>query len=1244
MLTYILIFIFYNKYINAEDSIANQLNGAGAVNVNKVVGLTGNNSNFSGKFTVADNSAITVSNLTALGTAGIGLSSNTASLNINNVGNDTFANVLTGSGSVNLDKSSIVLSGDNKDFSGTFKLVNTSLTVNSQNQIGRAGIILDAKSGILFNSFTGNLDDRLNNDITGAGYVQLSDTAFVLNDGKNFSGISGALSLTNGSVITATSVNQLNTGSIAINDVSELNVTQNGGITFNNALSGEGKLNVDGVTSTSNFVFGTEVGSNFKGTLALSNTTLDVNNSANTDPLLNATLSVKAGASTTTTEGNTSLGNLELSGGTVNIGFASAGQANILSVKEISEGTAGSTINIVRDDALSDTPITPAGAILDQANYDPATSSESIQLISAEAIAQSGQSAQFNLTLNGQELTNSVPQKIFDNANNELRATYQYQGVVSDTGTDKGVYLGYVLTEVDVSPSGKFVLTTEGSKADNHDFGAKITGTGDVTYIATDGRTLGITDPENDYIGNSTIQGAIEMNDDGVLGQTQTLNITKNSSLNMNGFSQTIQKLNNSGALNLANGGSLTINDGGVSTGGLMGEGDLKFVSGTTSISGNNAEFRANTTIQSEAIVTIDHITGLGQSSEIVADGKLNISGVSGTFENSLSGDGELIVSKNGNVALINNTEFNGLLNVNKGSSLAVHDLGESTSIQTDGDFTYDVAMMSPSNMVVRKLTDANKVTGTGNFNKAGVGLLILESDLEHQGKTNIQMGELRLSNTQITSKDDVTIASIATLSGMGKISGNVINYGLFNVGNPDASSSQRARIISNNTFTVDGDFSNRGTISLLSSGLDAELSIIGDYVGNNGLLNISTELNGDNSATQRLIVDGNVSGITTIAVKNVDGLGAETTNGIEIVTVGGVSENQAFRLDGTLVAGNYEYNLYKTGENWVLGTRGPNSIGDSNERPDSGLNAGLGDAAVSLLTPGLGNFSFRDRGNDARTTGEKANNVWMTADYRHTKGETASGQFTYKNNIKGMQIGADHTFATGDHWLTLGVMASMHHIDGKSYDRKESVRAKSDTDAYGFGVYGTWYLDETELSPYVDAYALYQNFKTTNKMSGDRNYKYHSHGMSFTAIGGYPIALDHKMVLEPQIQLGYVDYRSDTFRDHNDALAKTKLKGNFIGRVGAVLEFEKGSMIEPYIGASVWYDNTQVSTRYGDQFSLGNASPLKSNKAGAMFEAKLGFKAKPNKDLTLWGEVKGLTGKHSHRDYGAVIGIKYSF
>ncbi len=110
------------------------------------------------------------------------------------------------------------------------------------------------------------------------------------------------------------------------------------------------------------------------------------------------------------------------------------------------------------------------------------------------------------------------------------------------------------------------------------------------------------------------------------------------------------------------------------------------------------------------------------------------------------------------------------------------------------------------------------------------------------------------------------------------------------------------------------------------ADGRDVEptrLTITENYVGNNGVLHLRTELGDDNSATDKVVINGNTSGTTRVKVTNAGGSGAYTLNGIEIISVEGES-NGEFIKDSRIFAGAYEYSLTRgnteaTNKNWYL-------------------------------------------------------------------------------------------------------------------------------------------------------------------------------------------------------------------------------------------------------------------------------------------------------------------------------------
>lgn len=124
----------------------------------------------------------------------------------------------------------------------------------------------------------------------------------------------------------------------------------------------------------------------------------------------------------------------------------------------------------------------------------------------------------------------------------------------------------------------------------------------------------------------------------------------------------------------------------------------------------------------------------------------------------------------------------------------------------------------------------------------------------------------------------------------------------------------------------------NAGLIDLTNGSSPAanSLTIVGNYVGNNGRMNVKTVLGADNSPSDKLVISGGTaSGMTSLGVTNLGGSGGLTIDsGILVVqaTNGATTAPTAFALSsGPLVAGAYEYYLFHGGvtagteNNWYL-------------------------------------------------------------------------------------------------------------------------------------------------------------------------------------------------------------------------------------------------------------------------------------------------------------------------------------
>lgn len=84
------------------------------------------------------------------------------------------------------------------------------------------------------------------------------------------------------------------------------------------------------------------------------------------------------------------------------------------------------------------------------------------------------------------------------------------------------------------------------------------------------------------------------------------------------------------------------------------------------------------------------------------------------------------------------------------------------------------------------------------------------------------------------------------------------------------------------------GVTTNRGVIAPGYAGTLGRLAIAGNYTAAASSIEIRTELGDDTSPTDRLVIKGTTSGTTSATVTDVDGAGAQITEGTKIIDVGG--------------------------------------------------------------------------------------------------------------------------------------------------------------------------------------------------------------------------------------------------------------------------------------------------------------------------------------------------------------------
>ena len=813
---------------------------------------------------------------------------------------------LKGVVSANVENGTTNLTGDNKELSGYFHIAPLA-TVNivSPTASGTASIY---NYGTL--QFTTGTDTTLSNDIydfTGGGKINALNGSTTLT-GDN-SGYNGALNISAGAEIRVSQQN--NPGNSVITNDGLLSIASQSDWTFSNIMSGTGTLNVNTGGNTFTFRNTTDT-RNFTGTLALSDTAFTLDGD-NTTVLSTASLRVGADSVVTVGNGTQQIKGMTFDGGIVDFSTIVQNAGDTDAPITVTDALDISGEGIVRIAISTDTDhisqvINPSLPLPEQDDDNAA-----IKLIDAPVGTVTGDGGSLQLQdASGAAVTSSQALDIVRNGNTVARGIYDFRLMAGPR--DDGLYIGYGLTELDLLTSGAeaLVLDADGKTGNAADMSARITGTGDLAFSSQNGETVSLSDQDNDYTGVTDIRGGnVLMNNNNVLGQTREVRLAADTLLDMNGHSQAIGKLNGAAGSTLnINGGNLTLTDGGVSAGTLTGSGVLNISGGMLDITGANHSLETLTTITEDAVVRMNDVSGLGNG-DIGNAGTLSLRYASGTLGNNLSGTGTISLSGSDILLSGDNRHYSGLFTVDNDAQLtasAAEALGTS-SVENDGT------------LVLNSTTEwqlVNDIRGAGHVRKTGSGSLTVGSNAAWTGQTDIDAGTLILGSADtpvMLASSLVSIAENGTLSGTGGVIGSVLNS---------------------------------GTIDLRADAPGNVLTTGGNYTGNNGTLLMNTVLGDDHSATDRLVIKGDASGQTRVAVTNAGGTGAQTLNGIELIHVDGNADSAEFVQAGRIAAGAYDYTLGRgqgsNSGNWHL-TSGKNTPApepvpeehDNDLRPEAG-------------------------------------------------------------------------------------------------------------------------------------------------------------------------------------------------------------------------------------------------------------------------------------------------------------------
>ncbi|EGM5698317.1 fibronectin-binding autotransporter adhesin ShdA [Salmonella enterica subsp. enterica] len=1225
-----------------EGELENTLSGTGSL-VKTGTGeltLSGDNT-YSGGTTITGGT-LTADHADSLGTGAI------ANSGVLQVGEGELENTLSGSGSlVKTGTGELTLSGDNT-YSGGTTITGGTLTADHADSLGTGAI---DNSGVLQVG-----EGELENTLSGAGSLVKTGTGELTLSGDN--SYSGGTTISGGT-LTADHADSLGSG-----DIDNSGVLQVGEGELKNTLSGSGSLVKTGTgeltLSGDNSYSGATTISD--GTLIAANVNaLGSGNIDNSGTLMLdangafelANITTHTGATTALAAGSTlDAGQLiQENGSTLSIDLGAATDDAMITADSV---TLGGTLNVTGIGSVTDswTPEAYTYTLIDSdsaitSDFDDLTvagmNREDVDFLTIDGKVDETDNTHYDLTASLSWYADR------DNATTDAHGTF----TLSDP--DGSFNVAATLTDVDdtLDPGSRWdgkSLTKEGAgtlilSGDNDYSGGTTINEGTLVAASTTALGTGLVDNNATLVldadGEVSAVGGITTHSGATtqLALGTSLDLGDSALIQQDGSTLNVE-LNSDSVQPLITGGSATLG------------GDLVVSDASLQVRASDAEF------QSFKLMDMDSdISGDFTSLTMNLTDQPDYLTVTGTINPEDASEYLLTEGLSWNATATSATPAHGTFTLGAGDSFEVTSvLGDKTG---NGDW------------------DGKSLT------KLGAGKLTLSGANTYTGDTNVQEGTLWLSGDgsigEMGSQQAVNVASGATFGGSNgtTVNGKVTNEGTLVFGDSEETGA---------IFTLNGDLINMGTMTSGSSSSTPgnTLYVDGNYTGNGGSLYLNTVLGDDDSATDKLVITGDASGTTDLYINGI-GDGAQTTNGIEVVDVGGVSTSDAFELKNEVNAGLYTYRLYwnESDNDWYLASKAQSDDDDSggDDTPSDG-----GDDGGNVTPPDDGgdggNVTPPDDGGDVAPQyradiGAYMGNQWMArnlqmqtlydregSQYRNADGsvwarfkagkaesEAVSGNIDMDSNYSQFQLGGDIlAWGNGQQSVTVGVMASYINADTDSTGNRgadgSQFTSSANVDGYNLGVYATWFADaQTHSGAYVDSWYQY-GFYNNSVESGDagsESYDSTANAVSLETGYRYDIALSNgnTVSLTPQAQVVWQNYSADSVKDNYGTRIDGQDGDSWTTRLGLRVDGKlyKGSrtVIQPFAEANWLHTSDDVSVSFDD-------ATVKQDLPANRAELKVGLQADIDKQWSVRAQVAGQTGSNDFGDLNGSLNLRYNW
>ena len=509
---------------------------------------------------------------------------------------------------------------------------------------------------------------------------------------------------------------------------------------------------------------------------------------------------------------------------------------------------------------------------------------------------------------------------------------------------------------------------------------------------------------------------------------------------------------------------------------------------------------------------------------------------------------------------------------------------------------------------------------GTGsNIELSGTNHFVVEGTEDSIGLVLADKADVTVKGeTTIIANDALSISALASL----------------NVGNDEASGTEKSRLI------VNGSASNEGQINLRNADLVVESSKSEGAQSQLGTITTvgadhSTVSVGAGSYTIESFSGQNKSLIVTDLVNNT-GVEVKENTGDLTLEASGSANDQFASADQTLEALSDKINVGNAP------AEGFDLVAQEGALSDAATGTLNADGTVSDITvtkntkieaynsiAALSAFQWRHDMNDlTKRMGELRTSPEGVGAWARIYGsEQEHGGIQAKNTS--IQVGSDVDVGAG--WK---VGAAFTYTDGKA----DHDLGNADNKSYGLGIYGTWFADNGQFVDLIAKYSRMDTDFTADSMTGG----FDNNAYSVSAEYGWHVKLGQFAFVEPQAEVTYGQVLGDTFTAGNGVKVEQDDFDAFIGRIGVRAGFHfpdnKGVI---YMRASVLHDFEGESSA---RLSRETARTVSTDLGGTWYEMGVGANFNVTDNTYTYVDLEKTSGGEVDQNWRWNIGVRHTF